>query len=49
LTVLATIPFYPTPRDRRRNHMHNIMLALIVTGVAAVYLILFSLRLRGQA
>jgi polysaccharide chain length determinant protein (PEP-CTERM system associated) len=48
LTVLAAIPFYPTPRDRRRDHLHNIMLAAIVMGVAAVYLILFALRLKGR-
>ncbi|HEV7777454.1 MAG TPA: XrtA system polysaccharide chain length determinant [Luteibacter sp.] len=47
LSVLASIPFYPTPRDRRRDHLHNILLALIVAGVAAVYLILFWLRMKG--
>jgi polysaccharide chain length determinant protein (PEP-CTERM system associated) len=45
--VLASIPFYPTPRDRRREHMQNLVLALIVMGVAAVYLILFWLRMKG--
>jgi polysaccharide chain length determinant protein (PEP-CTERM system associated) len=45
--VLASIPFYPTPRDRRREHLQNLMLVLIVTGVAAVYLILFWLRMKG--
>jgi len=45
--VLASIPFYPTPRDRRRDHVQNLMLVLIVTGVAAVYLILFWLRIKG--
>jgi polysaccharide chain length determinant protein (PEP-CTERM system associated) len=47
LTVLAAIPFYPTPRDRRRERLHNTMLVLIVAGVAAVYLILFWLRMKG--
>ena len=47
LTVLATIPFYPTPRDRRRSQLQNIMLVLIVTGVAAVYMALFVYRMKG--
>jgi polysaccharide chain length determinant protein (PEP-CTERM system associated) len=47
LTVLATIPFYPTPRDRRRDQVHNTIVALIVVGVAAVYLVLLWLRLKG--
>lgn len=45
--VLASVPFYPTPRDRRRDHLHGVLLVLIVTGVAAVYLILFWLKMRG--
>jgi len=45
--VLATIPFYPTPRDRRREHLQNMLLVLIVTGVGAVYLLLFWLRMKG--
>jgi polysaccharide chain length determinant protein (PEP-CTERM system associated) len=47
LTVLATIPFYPTPRDRARNRLQNLLVLLIVAGVAAVYLTLFWLRLKG--
>ncbi|TCV97596.1 polysaccharide chain length determinant protein (PEP-CTERM system associated) [Luteibacter rhizovicinus] len=47
LSVLADIPFYPTPRDRRRERLHNMLLVLIIAGVAAVYLILFWLRLKG--
>jgi len=46
LTVLATIPFYPTPHDRRREQMQNTMLVFTVVGVAAVYLILFWLRMK---
>jgi polysaccharide chain length determinant protein (PEP-CTERM system associated) len=45
--VLASIPFYPTPRDRRRDHLHNMALALIVAGVGAVYLLLFWMRMKG--
>jgi hypothetical protein len=45
--VLATIPFYPTPRDRRREQLHNMMLAMIVAGVGAVYLLVFWLRIKG--
>ncbi|KRF02243.1 hypothetical protein ASG87_11745 [Frateuria sp. Soil773] len=47
MAVLATIPFYPTPRDRRHEHLSNLLLVLIVAGVAAVYLTLFWLRLKG--
>jgi len=42
--VLATVPFYPTPRDRRRDRLQNMMLVLIVVGVAAFYLVLFWIR-----
>ena len=45
--VLATVPFYPTPRDRRREQLHNTMLVLIVAGVGAVYLLVFWLRMKG--
>jgi polysaccharide chain length determinant protein (PEP-CTERM system associated) len=45
--VLATIPFYPTPRDRRRDRLQNTMLVLIGVGVAAFYLILFWIRHKG--
>jgi polysaccharide chain length determinant protein (PEP-CTERM system associated) len=45
--VLATIPFYPTPRDRRREQLHNMMLAVIIGGVGAVYLLVFWLRMKG--
>jgi polysaccharide chain length determinant protein (PEP-CTERM system associated) len=47
LPVLASIPFYPTPRDRRREQLNNSMLLLIVVGVAAIYLALFWLRMKG--
>ncbi len=45
--VLATIPFYPTPRDRRRERLNNLLLMLIVAGVAAFYLVLFWIRQKG--
>lgn len=45
--VLATVPFYPTPRDRRRSHMQNMMLGMIVFGVGVVYLLVIWLRLKG--
>ncbi len=45
--VLATIPFYPTPRDRRRDHLRNMIVTLIVLGVAVVYLIAVWMRLKG--
>jgi polysaccharide chain length determinant protein (PEP-CTERM system associated) len=45
--VLATVPFYPTPRDRRRDRLNNLVLVLIVAGVAAFYLVLFWIRQKG--
>ncbi|GAB2578864.1 hypothetical protein ISP15_00610 [Dyella jejuensis] len=42
--VLATIPFYPTPRDRRRERLNTMILVLIVAGVMVFYLILFWIR-----
>src|ERR1700754_974411 len=47
LPVLASIPFYPTPRDRRRDQLNNSMLVLIVVGVAAIYLAMAWLRMKG--
>lgn len=49
MRVLATVPFYPSPQDRQRSHLHNTLLVLVVAGVAAVYLVLFLLKLRGVA
>ncbi len=46
LAVLAAIPFYPTPGDRRRDRLHNTFLLITVVGVAAVYLAMFWLRLK---
>jgi hypothetical protein len=45
--VLATVPFYPTPRDRRRERLNNMVLVLIVASVAVFYLILFWIRHKG--
>ena len=45
--VLAAIPFYPTPADRRRDRARNMVVALIVLGVAVVYLIAVWFRLKG--
>ncbi|HET6554406.1 MAG TPA: XrtA system polysaccharide chain length determinant [Dyella sp.] len=44
--VLAAIPFYPTPADRRRDRRHNLFLLVVVAGIAAVYLAAFWLRLK---
>ncbi len=49
LTVLATIPFYPTPHDRRQERVRNSMLVAIVLGVGLLYLIVFWLKLKGIA
>ncbi len=46
LAVLASIPFYPTPNDRRRDRLHNLILLLMVAGVGVVYLAMFWLRLK---
>ncbi|WP_430390381.1 XrtA system polysaccharide chain length determinant [Dyella sp. 20L07] len=46
LAVLASIPFYPTPLDRRRDRLHNIFLLVTVAGIAAIYLAMFWLRLK---
>ncbi|MDE1892788.1 MAG: hypothetical protein KGM46_03475 [Pseudomonadota bacterium] len=49
LNVLATIPFYPTPQDRRREQQRNGVIVLVVAAVLLVYAILFWLKLRGLA
>jgi hypothetical protein len=49
ITTLATVPFYPTPHDRRREQVRNTALVLLVGGVAVAYLVLFWLKLRGLA
>ncbi|WP_114238522.1 XrtA system polysaccharide chain length determinant [Dyella sp. C9] len=46
LAVMASIPFYPTPADRRRDHRHNLFLLVTVVGIAAIYLAVFWLRLK---
>ncbi|HWU76425.1 MAG TPA: XrtA system polysaccharide chain length determinant [Rhodanobacter sp.] len=49
LQVLASVPFYPTPADRRREHRRTVALTLIVLAVVIVYLIVFWLKLKGLA
>jgi len=46
IMVMASIPFYPTPADRRRDRRHNIFLLFTVAGIAAIYLTVFWLRLK---
>ncbi|MEP6898404.1 MAG: XrtA system polysaccharide chain length determinant [Rhodanobacter sp.] len=48
-TTLATVPFYPSPQDRRRETLRNTVLVLVIASVGAAYLILFWLKLRGAA
>jgi uncharacterized protein involved in exopolysaccharide biosynthesis len=43
--VLATVPFYPTPRDRRRTAFHGTMLLLIIAGVLVAYAAMYWIRL----
>jgi len=46
LAVLASIPFYPTPEDRHRDRTQNLILLVLLAGIAAVYLAMFWLRLK---
>ena len=45
LPVLATIPTYPTPADRRRSVMHGTVLAVIIAGVMLCYAAMYLIRL----
>ena len=49
LPVLATVPYYATPQDRRRGQLQNLVLALILVAVVVSYLTLFVLKLKGAA
>jgi polysaccharide chain length determinant protein (PEP-CTERM system associated) len=49
LRVLATVPFYPTPADRRRDHVRTTTVVLMVAGVVAAYVVVFWLKLAGIA
>lgn len=45
LPVLAAVPYYQTRRDNRRERNRNILAALIVLGVFAVYVGVYLIRL----
>ncbi|MBS0558351.1 MAG: hypothetical protein JSR27_13175 [Proteobacteria bacterium] len=45
LPVLATIPVYASPRDRRRERARTVFAMLMIVAVAIAYLALFLLRL----
>ena len=49
LMVLATVPFYSTPRDRRREQLRNVFLVATILAVVLIYLLLFGLKLKGMA
>lgn len=49
LPVLASVPFYPTPSDHRRERRRNVGLVLIILIVVLAYLVLFWLKLKGLA
>ncbi|WP_458071093.1 XrtA system polysaccharide chain length determinant [Rhodanobacter sp. BL-MT-08] len=49
LIVMATVPFYPTPRDRHQAQLRNSLLTFIVLGVALAYAAVFWVKLRGAA
>jgi polysaccharide chain length determinant protein (PEP-CTERM system associated) len=44
LPVLATIPHFQTPEDTRHRQRRNLLIVLLVLGVAACYLALFIIR-----
>lgn len=48
LPMLATIPAYPTPADRRRTAMHATALALIVAGVMLCYAVTLVVQLEAS-
>ncbi len=43
--VLATIPTYRTPLDRRRNAVHGALLLIIIAGVLLTYAAMYWIRL----
>ncbi|MBA2079834.1 XrtA system polysaccharide chain length determinant [Rhodanobacter sp. PCA2] len=49
LPVLATVPYYATPQDKRREQLRNLMLATILAVVAVSYFALFVFKLKGAA
>ena len=44
LPVLATIPHFSTPEDTRHRQRRNLLIVLLILGVAACYLALFIIR-----
>ena len=44
IPVLATVPAYHTPADRRRNALHSLMLLVIVAGVLVTYVAIWWIR-----
>lgn len=49
LTMLAVVPYYPTPLDRRRDRLRTGVLGVIALGVLLAYLISGWIHLRGAA
>jgi polysaccharide chain length determinant protein (PEP-CTERM system associated) len=49
LNVLATVPFYATPQDRKQDQVRNSLIAGIIVGVGLIYLAMFWLKLQGLA
>lgn len=47
LTMLAVVPYYPTPLDRRRDRMRTGVLGVIALGVVLAYLVSGWIHLRG--
>ena len=44
--VLASVPIYSTPRDRRRDFVQGSLLAIIVIGVVVAYAAMYFIRLK---
>jgi polysaccharide chain length determinant protein (PEP-CTERM system associated) len=45
--VLATVPYYATPRDRRRRSARTLQFVLIVAVVVAAYALTYLFQLKG--
>ncbi|OZB59516.1 MAG: hypothetical protein B7X39_11295 [Lysobacterales bacterium 14-68-21] len=49
LTMLATVPYYQTPQDRRRQQVQSTMLGMVALGVVLAYLVSVWIKLKGAA
>jgi hypothetical protein len=49
VTLLATVPYYQTPQDRRRRHMQASLYGAAALAVMAAYLVSVWINLKGVA